>query len=171
MNAQNEIPPESPARSTQDWLVLTLATGFFLGMVRPRVATVATLLGIPLALVLYFAVGWVGYLPPLLLLWLVGIPLCGRAADIMEREDPGEVTYDEFTTLPLVYFLAPDFGLANWPVLVAGFALHRFFDILKPLGINRLQRFPGGLGIMIDDVLASLYALTIMHLLYYFAVL
>lgn len=44
-------------------------------------------------------------------------------------------------------------------VLLAGFLLFRFFDILKPLGINQIQKYKGGIGILADDILAGLYAL------------
>lgn len=148
-------------QSTAEWVVLAIETGLFVGMIPPRVATLATLWGIPLTLLLSSVAGGVPFLLILVALWLVGIPICGRAAQIVGQDDPREVTYDEFATLPLVYFLAPEL---TWQVLCAGFALHRFFDILKPLGIKRLEKLPAGLGIMADDVLASLYALLCMHL-------
>ena len=43
-----------------------------------------------------------------------------------------------------------------WAYMLAGFVLFRFFDILKPLGINKLQRYPGGLGVVLDDLAAAL---------------
>jgi phosphatidylglycerophosphatase A len=156
--------PESVA----EWVVLAIATGLFVGMIPPRVATLATLWGIPLTLLLSSVVGWIPFLLILVVLWVIGIPICGRAAQIIGQDDPREVTYDEFATLPLVYFLAPEL---TWQVLCAGFVLHRFFDILKPLGIKRLEKLPAGLGIMADDVLASLYALLCMRLLFHFTVL
>jgi len=164
-------PNDAESRSIFDWLVLALATGFFLGFARPRTATWGTLLGIPLALALYGVFGWTGYLPVLLALWLVGVPICQRGAELIGHKDPREVTYDEYSSLPLVYFYATDFGWQSWQILIAGFALHRFFDILKPLGIDGLQRLKGGWGIIVDDIVASIYALGVMHLLYYFQVL
>ena len=158
----------SKRRSLSDWIVLALGTGLFVGMIPPRTATIATLLGIPLTLVLArlcgpSLAGWSIYSGILVALWLAGVPICGRSAALLGRADPREVTYDEYTTLPLVYLLVerPD-----WHVLVAGFALHRFFDILKPLGIRRLERVGGGLGIMLDDILASCYALAVMRVLF-----
>lgn len=149
--------------SGTDWVALALGTGLFIGMIPPRTATIATTLGIPLAIALKGLVGWTLYLPVLVVLWLAGIPIAERCGRILGLKDPREVTYDEFTTLPLVYFLAPHF---SWQVLAAGFALHRLFDITKPLGIRRAERLGGGLGIMLDDVLASVYALGCMHILY-----
>ena len=80
----------------------------------------------------------------------------------MNKPDPREVTYDEFATLPLIYFMIPEF---SWQIVAVGFGLHRFFDILKPLGIRRLEQLGGGLGIMADDVLASIYALAVLRLI------
>jgi len=178
-NELDSMPPapvgeSDPTRafSLADRYVLAVATGLFLGMVPPRTATLATPLGIPLAMGLYAAFGWVGYLPALLVLWAVGIPLCKRASRILGKKDPREVVYDEYVTLPLIYFGAPPvasggFPLFDWKVLLAGFALHRFYDILKPLGIDRIERLPGGWGIMCDDILAALLGLlTLQGLLY-----
>lgn len=152
-------------RSPLDWITLALGTGLFVGMIPPRTATIATLWGIPLAIGLKHLVGWHGYLPVLGALWLIGIPICAHSAKLLGKGDPREVVFDEIVTLPVVYFLAPGF---DWRVLVAGFALHRFFDILKPLGIARLERLGGGVGIMADDLLAAVYGLACMHLLYWF---
>lgn len=149
-------------QSLGDWLVLALGTGLFVGMIPPRTATIATLWGIPLAIGLHHAVGWIGYVPALIALWLSGIAICGRAATVLGRPDPREITYDEFTTLPMVYFLTNRFSLS---ILIAGFLLHRVFDITKPFGIRRVERLGGGLGIMADDVLAALAAFAVMRLL------
>jgi phosphatidylglycerophosphatase A len=154
----------SDKRTWRDWLVLAAGTGFFVGLIPPRTATIATLWGIPLAIGLHYLVGWTGYLPMLAALWLVGIPICRRSAELLGGEDPRAVAYDEVVTLPIVYFLVPSF---SWQVLITGFVLHRMFDIAKPLGIRRLERLGGGLGIMSDDLLAAGYALVVMRLLRY----
>jgi phosphatidylglycerophosphatase A len=52
--------------------------------------------------------------------------------------------------------------------VLAGFVLFRVFDIWKPLGAREAQRLPGGWGIVIDDVLAGLYALALLHLALHF---
>lgn len=152
-------------RSWCDWLALAAGTGLFVGLIPPRTATVATLMGIPLAMAVFWLFGWTGYLPVLAALWLLGIPICRRSAELLGNEDPRAVVYDELVTLPIVYFLVPSFG---WQILAVGFALHRLFDIAKPLGIRRLERLGGGLGIMSDDLLAAAYALIVMRTLDYF---
>lgn len=97
----------------------------------------------------------------------LAVGLTGDAARRLGREDPGEVILDEFIVMPLVYLGWRHGGLQAWPpwaVLGAGLALFRFFDILKPAGIARLQRWPGGWGIVADDFAAALAACGALHL-------
>jgi phosphatidylglycerophosphatase A len=96
----------------------------------------------------------------------VAVALCGEAELRLGRKDPGEVILDEFMAMPLCYLgwthlLAGPLG--RWEVLLAGFALFRFFDILKPLGIAKLQDLPGGWGVVIDDVAAALATCAVLH--------
>lgn len=101
------------------------------------------------------------------LLGYVAVAFCGDAARRMGKTDPGEINLDEFIVMPLVFLGWRADGLAAWPawaVLVTGFGLFRLFDIAKPLGIARLQRWPGGWGIVVDDVAAALAACGTLHL-------
>lgn len=101
------------------------------------------------------------------LLGYVAVAFCGDAARRLGKTDPGEVNLDEFIVMPLV-FLGWRTGYAaalpEWVALAAGFALFRFYDILKPLGIARLQSWPGGWGIVVDDFAAALAACGTLHL-------
>ena len=97
----------------------------------------------------------------------VAVAFCGDAARRMNKKDPGEVILDEFAVIPLVFLGAQSTWFAGLPAytsLVAGFALFRLYDILKPLGISRLQRWPGGWGIVADDFAAALAACVTLHL-------
>jgi phosphatidylglycerophosphatase A len=96
--------------------------------------------------------------------------ICGEAEVKIGRKDPGEVILDEFVAIPLC-FLGWRAWLTAWPAwaaLLAGFALFRFFDILKPLGISRLQRLRGGWGVVIDDTAAALAACATLHVVAWF---
>lgn len=93
--------------------------------------------------------------------------LCGEAEVRLKRQDPGMVVLDEFVAIPLC-FLGWRTLLQHWPiwaVLLAGFALFRLFDILKPFGIRKLQSVPGGWGVVVDDLAAALAACASLHLL------
>ena len=105
---------------------------------------------------------------------LVGIPICTEAEKSIGRSDPGEVIWDEFASIPLVYVGLPaSISLVNpremlvW--LVVGFIYFRIFDIIKPLGIKRIQHIGKGLGVMIDDVLAAVYAAGLLNLTFTFS--
>ena len=97
----------------------------------------------------------------------VAVAFCGDAARRMGKTDPGEINLDEFIVMPLVFLGWRAGGLATWPawaVLAAGFGFFRLYDIAKPFGIARLQRWPGGWGIVVDDFAAALVACGSLHL-------
>lgn len=92
---------------------------------------------------------------------LTAVFICGVAAELLKKKDPSEVILDEMVAMPLVFFLNPNLFLGTKLGLVMvllGFGLFRFFDIVKPLGIRWIEKAPGGIGIVMDDVLAALYA-------------
>jgi phosphatidylglycerophosphatase A len=96
----------------------------------------------------------------------LAVAFCGEAEVRLRKQDPGEVVLDEFVAMPLCFLgwrelVGP---LPVWAVLLAGFALFRFYDIVKPLGIRRLQKLPGGWGVAIDDAVAALAACATLHL-------
>lgn len=137
-----------------------MATGFGLGLSPFMPGTVGTLWGIPLF--------WVMASWPLavqgaccLALVLLAVPLCGRAETLIASgKDPGCIVADEYLSLPIAYL-----GLPFTPqVVLVGFVFHRIFDITKPPPIKQLQNLKGGVGIVIDDVLAALLALVGNHL-------
>jgi len=95
----------------------------------------------------------------------LAVGFCGEAEVRMRRKDPGAVVLDEFVVIPLCFLGWRTLldTLPAWGVLLAGFLLFRFFDILKPLGIGRLQSLPGGWGVVADDVGAALAACATLH--------
>lgn len=95
------------------------------------------------------------YLGVVLLAALAGIWLCGEAARKMGCDDPGSIVWDEWVGLWVALAGLP----LQWPWVLAGFVLFRWFDILKPWPVGWLdRRFHGGLGIMLDDLAAGLMA-------------
>ena len=68
--------------------------------------------------------------------------------------DPSAVVIDEVLGMLVTLFLVP----VGWKGAIAGFLLFRVFDIVKPYPANRLERIPGGIGIMADDFMAAIYA-------------
>ncbi len=133
-----------------------LATGLGVGLRLPAPGTFGALWGLPLAWVVGMTGPWWAQLLAIALLLLMGVPLTQRAAsDLGGVKDPGCIVWDEIATVPIVFLLVP---LESWWIGLLGFGLHRLFDISKPWPCRRLEGFPGGWGIMADDVGAAIYA-------------
>jgi phosphatidylglycerophosphatase A len=126
-----------------------------------------------------FAPGTVGSLPGVLLAWLMldmgiyfqlgvavalslaGIWICGESARRIGVHDHGGIVWDEICGMYITLLLAPPTLLG----FALAFGLFRFFDIVKPWPIRDLDhRLGGGLGIMLDDLVAALYALILLVL-------
>jgi phosphatidylglycerophosphatase A len=91
----------------------------------------------------------------------LGIPAATRVARESQRKDPGFVVIDEVAgQLIALLFLTPD-----WPHALLALLLFRFFDILKPPPIRRLEALPEGTGIVVDDLAAGIYALILVQLI------
>jgi len=138
-----------------DRTALGLGTGLGIGYIPVMPGTFGTLLGIPLA----WAIGSTKWPTSIQIsvevgILLIGIPICGRAARLFGRTDPGSVVYDELAAFPLVFLSVP----MTFTTAILGFIWFRIFDIVKPWPVRMLERLPGGLGIMADDVAAALFA-------------
>lgn len=81
-------------------------------------------------------------------------------------EDPSRVVVDEMAGTWIALSAVPE--EAHWGYMVAAFVLFRFFDILKPFGIRKMESLPSGVGIMADDILAGVYSFIVIHLYRYF---
>lgn len=97
----------------------------------------------------------------------IGIPAATRVERAFGHEDPSHVVIDEVAGQMVALIGAP----MNWKALLAGFILFRAFDILKPPPIRRLEMFPEGTGILLDDLGAGIYALVVLQLLLHFGVI
>ncbi len=91
---------------------------------------------------------------------LTAVLLCGVAAAFIGKKDPSEITLDEFAAMPLVFLFNPYVhkGGSSFLLILLGFLFFRLFDITKPFGIKALEKLPGGFGIVLDDVMAAIYA-------------
>jgi len=98
------------------------------------------------------------------LIFFVGVWAAGESEKFFGRTDPGHVVIDEVVGQMVTFLLVPD---ASWKLLLAGFVLFRAFDVTKPFPAGRAERLPGGWGIMIDDLLAGVYALVALAFLSY----
>ena len=138
--------------------VLLLAFGFGTGLAPRAPGTVGSLLGIPLAwgtlaLQLHLQLILAGAL------FILGIWLCGEAGRRLAVHDHPGIVWDEIVAMYLVLLALP-VSVMFW---AAGYVLFRLFDIWKPWPIRDLDhRLGGGLGTMLDDLLAALYAASLL---------
>jgi phosphatidylglycerophosphatase A len=137
-----------------------LAVGFGSGLSPVVPGTIGTLAAIPFYLVLV-QLPLAAYIAVLVVTFVIGIKICQITSDDMGVHDHGSIVWDEFVGLWLTMLIVPLLNLPpyEWKWLIAGFVLFRFFDMVKPWPIGWLDaRIHGGLGIMIDDIVAGVMA-------------
>jgi len=138
-----------------------LAFGFGSGLSPFAPGTMGTVVAIPFVFALK-SLGTPGFWIALLLLFLLGIQICGHVSRKLGMHDHGGIVWDEMVG----YWLAIAFVPLQWHWLLAAFVLFRFFDIYKPWPIRQLdQKVSGGFGIMIDDILAALFTIIVLAVL------
>ncbi len=136
------------------------ALGFGSGLAPRAPGTVGTLVAVPIYYYLLQPLSLELYLAVCAVAFLIGIWFCGAAAKSIGVHDHGGIVWDEFVGLWIACIALPP----GWLWLLAAFALFRLFDIWKPFPIKQLdQKVHGGLGIMIDDVIAGLFALAMIQ--------
>lgn len=166
----NDCPPLPVGASVLDRVVYWLGIGLGSGLPRRAPGTWGTVGGLIIAIPL-LSLGFIPFLILTILSCILGVWICGRTAELMQGHDDPHIVWDEWagiwiTLLPLSYM-----GIANdnfWQnvsqelsifAIVFAFILFRFFDIVKPPPIGWAdKRVAGGLGIMLDDIIAGIMA-------------
>lgn len=155
------MPPAPVPQSLTDRLALSLATLGPAGRMSFAPGTWGSAAALVVAPWVFVPLPLSARLGVLGLVLAAGTWAAARTEKVLGRKDPGCVVVDEL--LGQWTALAP-FHLSGWTTampleLLALFALFRFFDILKPWPIRKVERtVPGGLGVMLDDLLAGLFA-------------
>jgi phosphatidylglycerophosphatase A len=138
-----------------------LALGFGSGLSPIAPGTMGTLAAIPIYYLLS-SLSLTSYLLVTLVALLLGVWLCQRAADWLQKDDPGSVVWDEIVGYLVTMIAAP----VGWQWMLIGFVLFRVFDIWKPWPVSVAdKKLHGGLGIMLDDVIAGFYAWAVLMLI------
>lgn len=134
--------------------VMIAATGFYSGYSPIIPGTAGSLAAIPVCLVIMMTPVWISGIL-LTALIISSLWICGKASEILGKEDPGCIVLDEIAGMAVTMFgVSPDFMS-----IIAGFLLFRFFDILKPWPVRNFETlFGGGTGIVADDLAAGIYA-------------
>jgi phosphatidylglycerophosphatase A len=125
----------------------------------PAPGTNGTVVGLALYTAIFFPLTLGTELIVILSMALLAVIFCDEGERRLKKRDPGEVIIDEVVAVPLCFIgmktQMMESGLA-WVYLIAGFFIFRAYDIVKPFGINRLQKYPGGLGVVLDDLAAAI---------------
>ncbi len=153
----------------KDKIALFLATSFFLGKFPIAPGTIGTLGAIPF-FYLYWDKGLLAQISITLSIFFIGIWASYEVSQKYNEKDPSFVTIDEIagymvTMLGINLSQIPLNQALNYFLL--GFVIFRIIDILKPPPIKALEKYPMGIGIMIDDILAGVYSWIILHSLIY----
>lgn len=162
------MPLSQPSwpRVLPNWLVTGTATLGPMGRSLPAPGTWGSLAGL-LYFVVFFQRANVG---AVLIASVIGgylaVGICGEAEVRLRKRDPGSIILDEVVAIPLCFlgWRTLPVVMPAWAVFLAGFALFRLFDILKPFGIGRLQLLRGGWGVVADDLAAALAACATLHI-------
>ena len=166
----NDCPPLPVGASMLDRVVYWLGLGLGSGLPRRAPGTWGTVGGLIIAIPL-LSLGFIPFLILTILSCILGVWICGRTAELMQGHDDPHIVWDEWagiwiTLLPLSYMgIADDNFWQNMSqelsifAIVFAFILFRFFDIVKPPPIGWAdKRVAGGVGIMLDDIIAGIMA-------------
>jgi phosphatidylglycerophosphatase A len=138
-------------------LVKFVATGFGLGCLPKAPGTWGTIVGIGYA----WAISLLPWHWQLLIIaagLMLAVWIAGLAETFYRRQDPQQVVIDEIAAFPVAVFFA--WNAQHWTMLLVGaaFVFFRIADILKPFPARHSQRLGGGWGVVMDDVIAAVYA-------------
>lgn len=149
-----------------------IATGLGTGLSPKAPGTVGSLLGIILLYIYNYILNDMELSLNVILFFnliflflsiFIGVWSIGKVQKEWEH-DASKIVIDEIAGIAITMLAIP----FNWQYYLYGFIIFRFFDILKPLGIKKLDNMGGNWSVMLDDLLAGLYSLIVLHILIYF---
>ena len=147
--------------------VVLIAVGFGSGLAPKAPGTAGTLIAIPLYMLMQ-PLPLISYLLITTCLFIAGIWICAYAAEKLGVHDHPSIVFDEIVGYLITMIAAPE----GWQLIIVGFVLFRLLDAIKPWPISWFDRnITGGMGIMVDDVVAGIVALAIIQGLLYFQLL
>lgn len=141
-----------------------LAVGFGSGLLKPAPGTWGSLAGLIIAILLweitacklfFFLLSLIGF--------IAGIKICQQTSDDLGVHDDGRIVWDEIVAIWFMFVFLPEY---HWGYYLLTFFTFRLFDIWKPAPIRYFdQKLESGLGIMVDDILAAIYALIALYVI------
>ena len=142
-------------------LILFLSTGCYSGYLPIAPGTWGSMVGLVMFMLMH-KLSIPVYLGVTAAIFFIGVFVAGETEKIEDNRDPGIVVIDEIAGMLVTMIAAPATPLA----MALGFFIFRVFDVLKPFPIRLAdQRLHGGIGIMLDDILAGIYSLIVLQLI------
>ena len=134
--------------------ILFLATGFYVGYIPFAPGTFGTLAGLPFCLAFSMTGAKTSFLLTIIFI-LISAGIAHQAEKYLQKKDPGSIVIDEMVGIAVTFWAIP----FNAETAVLGFYIFRILDISKPPPIRFMEKLvPGGAGIVLDDVLAGIFA-------------
>nr|WP_218958828.1 phosphatidylglycerophosphatase A [Ursidibacter maritimus] len=143
-----------------------LAVGFGSGLIKPAPGTWGSLVGLLLAIFLWYLTASPLFFVVLSSIsFILGCYLCEKTSQDLGVHDDGRIVWDEIVAIFCLFICLPEY---SWFYYILTFLFFRLFDIIKPYPIRYFdQQLKGGIGIMFDDILAGIYSLISLYLIYW----
>ena len=143
-----------------------LAVGFGSGLLKPAPGTWGTLAGLILSIVLWnITQSNLFFIFLAVISFIFGCYLCQKTSNDLGVHDDGRIVWDEIVAIFLMFVFLPEYNLFTY---ILTFISFRVFDILKPYPIRYFdEKLESGLGIMVDDILAAIFALISLYIIYW----
>ena len=143
-----------------------LAIGFGSGLLKPAPGTWGTLAGLMLAILLWnITQSNLFFIFLAVISFIFGCYLCQKTSNDLGVHDDGRIVWDEIVAIFLMFAFLPEYNLFTY---ILTFISFRIFDILKPYPIRYFdEKLESGLGIMVDDILAAIFALISLYIIYW----
>ena len=150
-------------------LVIKIATLGKVGYISKMPGTLGSILGFFFYAITFHHLSPFAYTFALCFLTYASIAICDTAEKHMMRKDPSYIILDEFIAVPYIFLglnainpISQEEG--SGVIYITGILLFRFFDILKPLGIRKIEGIEGGFGCVLDDVVSALLSCCFLHI-------
>ena len=141
-----------------DKLVKMLSTWFYVGNIPGAPGTAASAVAVLLAVI--FSSNTFLYILVSIIVTVLGFMVSERMEGILGRKDPGCIVIDEVAGIMVTFFLLP----LTLPIVITAFFLFRAFDMFKIYPANKFEKLGGSTGVMMDDLVAGLYANIVMQI-------
>lgn len=138
-------------------LVKLLSTFFYVGDCPVAPGSLASIVGMLIYFIFFKAI--IVYILLFIIILILGFQTSGKMERIMRVEDPGCIVIDEVAGVMIAFFMLP----LTLPVIFTAYFLFRAFDMFKIYPVNKFEEIGGGVGIMMDDIIAGIYTCIIMH--------